>query len=149
MVIGGQKLIIHKALEDSISNRAFKIQWVQRLRGWHAKCILKQRDFSVQQVPRHLRAVKHRVIEPDQGWVLEGFHKMSGEGPVQLNDRGMELFNQKKFQEALQLFDRALALDPRYGKAWFKKYVSIAPSSEKAEIEDANRMLKILGVIVK
>jgi hypothetical protein len=34
-------------------------------------------------------------------------------------------------------------------KAWFQRYLTLAPPTQTVEIEDAKRMLRILGVIVK
>ncbi|MBI5640830.1 MAG: tetratricopeptide repeat protein [Nitrospirae bacterium] len=43
---------------------------------------------------------------------------MTLEKPVELNDRGAELYEQNKFGDALLYFEKAIALSPEYGKAW-------------------------------
>jgi len=58
------------------------------------------------------------------------------EGPVALNDRGVELFNQKKFEEALQLFMKALSLDLQYGKAWQYKAMCLHALKRTEEAVD-------------
>jgi tetratricopeptide (TPR) repeat protein len=70
--------------------------------------------------------------------------------------------------EAIQCFEKAIEINPDYAKPyyfkayalvnskrkgearlWFQRYLEIAPSSQTSEIQDAQRMLRILGAIVK
>ena len=41
--------------------------------------------------------------------------------PVQLKERGNELFRQEKFLDALDCYEKALAIDQFYTEAWFNK----------------------------
>ena len=38
--------------------------------------------------------------------------------PANLTERGLTLFNQGRFQEAIDQFTKAIALDPKYREAW-------------------------------
>ena len=38
--------------------------------------------------------------------------------PINLTERGIELFNEGRFQEAIDQFTKAIALDPNYREAW-------------------------------
>ncbi|MBI5234978.1 MAG: tetratricopeptide repeat protein [Deltaproteobacteria bacterium] len=40
---------------------------------------------------------------------------------TELNDRGVDLYNLKRYAEALPLFDAAIRINPSYGKAWCNK----------------------------
>ena len=41
--------------------------------------------------------------------------------PTNLTERGIELFNQGRFQEAIDQFTKAIALDPNYREAWARR----------------------------
>ena len=41
--------------------------------------------------------------------------------PVQLKDRGNELFREEKYLDALDCYEKALAIDQFYKEAWFNK----------------------------
>lgn len=41
--------------------------------------------------------------------------------PANLTERGISLFNQGRFQEAIDQFTKAIALDPNYREAWEKR----------------------------
>ena len=41
--------------------------------------------------------------------------------PTNLTERGVELFNQGRFQEAIDQFTKAIALDPNYREAWARR----------------------------
>ncbi len=43
--------------------------------------------------------------------------------PVQLKERGNELFRQDKFLDALDCYEKALAIDQFYTEAWFNKSI--------------------------
>jgi len=43
--------------------------------------------------------------------------------PVQLKERGNELFRQEKFMDALDCYEKALAIDQFYQEAWFNKSI--------------------------
>ena len=41
--------------------------------------------------------------------------------PANLTARGIELFNEGRFQEAIDQFTKAIALDPNYREAWERR----------------------------
>ena len=43
--------------------------------------------------------------------------------PVQLKERGNELFRQEKYLDALDCYEKALAIDQFYQEAWFNKSI--------------------------
>jgi len=43
--------------------------------------------------------------------------------PVQLKDQGNELFRQEKYLDALDCYEKALAIDQFYKEAWFNKSI--------------------------
>jgi tetratricopeptide (TPR) repeat protein len=43
--------------------------------------------------------------------------------PIQLKERGNELFRQEKFMDALDCYEKALAIDQFYQEAWFNKSI--------------------------
>lgn len=49
----------------------------------------------------------------------------SANNPVELNDKGVGLLQEKHFSEALSFFEKALANQPDFGKAWCNKASSL------------------------
>ncbi len=46
-----------------------------------------------------------------------------GSDPVKLKERGNELFRQEKFLDALDCYEKALAIDQFYKEAWYNKSI--------------------------
>lgn len=56
--------------------------------------------------------------------------------------RGMERFEEKKYQEAIDQFTKAISLDPNYAEAWERRAESFAQMGRSDRAEDDRRHLK-------
>ncbi len=43
---------------------------------------------------------------------------MNSQNVTELNDKGVELYKEKRYSDALPFFDKAIRINPSYGKAW-------------------------------
>jgi hypothetical protein len=65
--------------------------------------------------------------------------------PASLTERGLALFNQGKFQEAIDQFTKAIALDPNYKAAWARRAEAYGRLGQDAKAEADQRRLETLG----
>ena len=56
--------------------------------------------------------------------------------------RGIERFDEGKFQEAIDQFTKAIALDPNYADAWERRSVAYAQLGRPQQAEDDRRHLQ-------
>ena len=57
---------------------------------------------------------------------------------VDWNSKGIALYDQKKYDEAIQAFDKAIDIDPRFEEAWYYKGVALF---DQGKYDDANQAL--------
>ena len=56
--------------------------------------------------------------------------------------RGMERFQEEKYQEAIDQFTKAIALDPNYAEAWEKRAEAYAQMGRSQQAADDRRHLQ-------
>ena len=59
--------------------------------------------------------------------------------------RGIERFAEEKYQEAIDQFTKAIALDPNYAEAWERRAESYSQMGRSERAEDDRRHLKGLN----
>ena len=59
--------------------------------------------------------------------------------------RGMERFQEQKYQESIDQFTKAIALDPNYAEAWEKRAAAYAQMGRSQQAEDDRRHLQGLA----
>ena len=57
---------------------------------------------------------------------------------VDWNSKGIALYDQKKYDEAIQAFDKAIDIDPQFEEAWYYKGVALF---DQGKYDDANQAL--------
>jgi hypothetical protein len=62
-----------------------------------------------------------------------------------LTERGLALFDQGRFQEAIDQFTKAIALDPNYRPAWARRAEAYGRLGYDTKAEEDQRHLEILG----
>ncbi len=65
--------------------------------------------------------------------------------PVLLKERGNELFRQGKFMDALDCYEKALAIDQFYKEAWFNKSMVLKKIGRQDQSEVCNNIYKRLS----
>lgn len=65
--------------------------------------------------------------------------------PVQLKERGNELYRQGKFMDALACYEKALAIDQFYKEAWFNKSIVLKKIGRQDQSEVCNNIYKRLS----
>jgi tetratricopeptide (TPR) repeat protein len=65
--------------------------------------------------------------------------------PAGFTDYGLVLFNQGKFQEAIDQFTKAIALDPKYVPAWARRAEAYLRLGRENKAEEDRRHLEALG----
>jgi hypothetical protein len=65
--------------------------------------------------------------------------------PASLTERGLALFNQGRFQEAIDQFTKAIALDPNYRAAWASRAEAYGRLGQDIKAEADQRRLGTLG----
>ena len=70
-----------------------------------------------------------------------------GEAPTAptMVSRGLERFNEGKFQEAIDQFTKAIALDPDYAEAWERRSEAYSQLGRSQQAEDDRQHLRGLG----
>jgi Flp pilus assembly protein TadD len=58
--------------------------------------------------------------------------------------RGIERYGEEKYQEAIDQFTKAIALDPNYAEAWERRAEAYAQLGRPQQAEDDRRHLKWL-----
>jgi murein DD-endopeptidase MepM/ murein hydrolase activator NlpD len=66
---------------------------------------------------------------------------------IALNDNGVALYNQGKYEEALECFNEATRIDPKYAKAWDNKATVLLALNRCDEFKAADEMAESLGLI--
>jgi hypothetical protein len=66
---------------------------------------------------------------------------------IALNDNGVALYNQGKYEEALECFNEATRIDPKYAKAWDNKATVLLALDRCDEFKAADEMAGSLGLI--
>jgi tetratricopeptide (TPR) repeat protein len=61
--------------------------------------------------------------------------------PANFTERGLALFNQGKFQEAIDQFTKAIALDPKYLPAWARRAEAYGRLGRESKAEEDRRHL--------
>jgi tetratricopeptide (TPR) repeat protein len=81
--------------------------------------------------------------EPDNAHVPWGTYDV-GVAPTAavMVSRGIERFDEGKFQEAIDQFTKAIALDPNYADAWERRSVAYAQLGRPQQAEDDRRHLQ-------
>jgi tetratricopeptide (TPR) repeat protein len=69
----------------------------------------------------------NKTVNPGQADIVDTSSPESAvsniSDPVELKERGNELFRQEKFLDALDCYEKALAIDQFYTEAWFNKSI--------------------------
>lgn len=63
---------------------------------------------------------------------------------VSLTERGLALYNQGRFQEAIDQFTKAIALDPKYKSAWAHRAEAYAKLGRRKEAAEDMRRLEAI-----
>ena len=83
------------------------------------------------------------LAEPQEEYVPWGTYDV-GEAPTAaiMVSRGIERFSERKFQEAIDQFTKAIALDANYAEAWERRSEAYAQLGRQEQAEDDRRHLQ-------
>jgi tetratricopeptide (TPR) repeat protein len=84
-------------------------------------------------IPEISKGKKYALISSEQSPV----RKLKGKNVVVLNNKGVALSRLGKYTEAIEVYDRALQLDPEYVSAWNNKGVVLSRLGKYAEAIEA------------
>jgi len=101
--------------------------------------ILTEKSDLPPDIPTISKSKKHAIISPEQS----PMRRIKGKNVVVLNNKGVALSRLGKYNEAIEVYDRALQLDPEYVSAWNNKGVVLSRLGKYAEaIEAFDRALR-------
>lgn len=64
---------------------------------------------------------------------------------INWNDKGVDLYDQGKYEEAIKAYDAAIKLNPNYADAWSNKGITLGELGKTKEASTAFAKTKELG----